>query len=309
MYKNTRAALALIFSSSLIMSGCSSDNNDEAAKVVTYTGNTSAAVIDAGNAEEISVAATEGTTQAISEFEASDKNPYSPRPVSSGLSRDDLNTTISQIISSVRTRSNNLVVAVTLGPNELAGDPNYCGGSLTAPDDVNATSGVIVFSDFCYDIFGPTIMNGAITFSSTATTLSISYTNFSVSFDSESFTINSSVLCNLDINGDPVLPCSISSNYVGSTGLTYRIDDFTVSGDLTFGFDVDVTFYHPTHGSVDITTTSSILFECTGPQPSSGAIDHTGAGGTSGSITFDSCTDYTYCYDLGGGPTCNTGTW
>jgi hypothetical protein len=296
MNKYTQTAAALILSTPLLCK-----------KAVTYDGNTSPAAITPSNSETISITATEGATQAVSEHTANESNPFSFGFVSSGLSNEDLNYTVAQIINSVHAQTNNLAVAVTIGASDLAGDPYYCGGTITVPDNANATSGKLTFKNFCYDFLGPITMNGSITFSKTATQLTVNYKNFTASFERESFTINSSVICGL--NNNVVTTCSISSSYVGSDGLTYRIDDFTISGDPTFGFDVSATFYHPTHGSVGIATTSPIMLECTGPQPSSGAIAITGSSGTSASITFDSCTSYTYCYDLGSGPTCNTGTW
>lgn len=310
MFRFTQATLTLILSSSLFLQGCSGGGSDSGggSEAVTYNGNTAAAIISPENAEEIGIATTEGGTQAISEDAANESNPFALAFVSSGPSSDDINSTIAQIINSVHAQTNNLAIAVTVGAADFSADPYYCGGSITVPDNINATSGKLTFNNFCYDFLGPITMNGSIKFTKTATLLSISYTNFRVTFEGESFTINSSASCNLDTLGF-VTTCSISSSYTGSDGLVYRIDNFSVNGDPTFGFDIDATFYHPTHGSVTVTTTSSIMLECTGTQPSSGSISYTGAGGTSGSVAFDSCTNYTYCYDLGGGPVCNTGTW
>lgn len=306
MFRYTQTALAALLATPIFLTGCSSDDGGGGA--TTYSGSTSAATISADNAEAVGVAATEATTQAISEDTANESNPFAFAVASSNQAGDNINSTVSQIIRSMQSQSGNLVSGVTVGAADFAGDPYYCGGSVTVPDDFNATSGSMTFSNFCYDFLGPITMNGVITFSETATTLTITYTNFTATFEGESYTINSSVTCSLDANGF-VTSCSISSTYTGSDGLIYRVDDFTVSGSPTSGFDVDATFYHPTYGSVTINTTVPVMFECTGPQPSAGSITYTGSGGTSGSITFDSCSSYTYCFDLGSGPTCATGTW
>ncbi|MCW8924190.1 MAG: hypothetical protein OQK69_11260 [Gammaproteobacteria bacterium] len=306
MFKYSPIISALIISTPLFLSGCSSDGGGSSS--LNYTGSTTAAVIDADNAETISTTATEAATQAISESIADESNPFPLAVDSSNLPSNEINTTVAAIINKLQNQPGNLVTAVTVGADYFTQDPYYCGGSITVPDNENATSGKITFNNFCYSIDGPVTLNGSITFSSTATTLTITYKNFTATFEGESFTINTSMSCNLDAYGY-ITTCTISSLYKGTDGLTYRIDDFSVTGDPTFGFDVDATFYNPTYGSVVITTTSPIMLECTGTQPSSGAISFAGSGGTSGSISFDSCTSYTYCYDLGSGPTCNSGTW
>ena len=307
MSQYTQTALALILSTPLLLSGCSSDSGGSSGNV-TYKGNISAAVISAENAEEISVAVTEGTTQAVSEDTANESNPFAFSVTSVSTPGKDINTTIARIINSTRAQTNNLATAATVGAAEFGSDPYYCGGSVIIPDNFETSSGKITFKNFCYDFLGQMTMNGSIKFSQTASALTISYTNFTVSFEGEAYTINSSINCGLDGSGF-ITTCTISSSFKGTDGLTYRIDNFTVSGDPTFGFNVDATFYHPTHGSVTVTTTSPILLNCTGPQPSSGSISYTGSGGTSGSITFDSCTAYTYCYDTGVIADCSTGMW
>lgn len=275
---------------------------------LSYDGNTAAAVITTDNAEEMSKTTTEAATQAISEVTANESNPFALAVNTTNLPSDEINTTVAKIISNLQSQTDNLVTAVTLGATDFADLPGYCGGSITVPDNANATSGNMTFNNFCININSPITMNGTISFSVTTTLMSVTYKNFSVIFDGETYTINSSMSCTLDESGFPIT-CTISSVYIGADGLTYGIEDFSVTGDPISGFNVDATFYHSTHGSVTIATTSPIKLECTGPQPSAGAIDFTGSGGTSGSISFDNCTNYTYCFDLGSGPTCNLGTW
>lgn len=307
MFRYTQMTLALILSTPLFLSGCGGSGGGSASGL-NYDGNTAAAVISADNAEKMGTTTTEAATQAISEYTASESSPFALAVSSSSLPSDDINTTVSKIIRNLQNQTSNLVTAITLGAADFSGDPYYCGGSITVPDNFDGTSGTISFSNFCYDIDSPMTMNGTITFSETATELTITFKNFNVTFEGESYTINSSMSCSLDEFGLPIT-CTTSSVYEGTDGLTYRIDDFVVVGNPTSGFYVDATFYHPTYGSVTVATTSPIMLECTGPQPSSGAISFTGDAGTSGSISFDSCTSYTYCFDLGSGPSCNSGTW
>lgn len=306
MIRYTQTILALILSAPLFLSGCGGGGGNGGG--LSYTGNTSVAAISADNIQKIAKTATEGATQSISEYTASESNPFSLAIISSNFPSNEINTTVSQIIKKVQDQGSNLVTAITIDASDFVGDPYYCGGSMTLPDNPSATSGSMTFNNFCYDFVGQMTMNGSITFSETATTLSVSYVNFTVTFEGQSFTINSSMSCTLDEFGWPIT-CTISSYFTGSDGSVYRIDNFSVYGDSISGFDVDATVFDPTYGSVTITTTSPILFGCSGPQPSSGAISFAGSGGTSGSIIFDSCTSYTYTYDLGAGPVSNTGTW
>lgn len=303
MIRYTQTILALILATPLFLSGCGGGGNNGGGGL-SYTGNTTETTISAVNIQRVAKTVTEGATQSINEFTANESNPFALAVVSSSLPSNEINTTVSQIIRKVQDQANNLVTAITIGASEFTGDPAYCGGSITVPDNFNGTSGSMSFNNFCYNVVGEMTMNGSINFSQTATSLSISYVNFTVTFEGQSFTINSSISCALDGSG-----CTISSNFTGSDGNVYRIDNFSVVGDSTSGFNVDATVFDPTYGSVTITTTSPILFGCSGPQPSSGAISFTGTAGTSGSIIFESCTSYTYTYDLGVGPVSNQGTW
>ena len=303
------------------LTACSSGGDDGggAPPVPNYNGASAPAAIDADNAEDIGTTATEASSEAINSDSAGGANPFFPGGVSiSNASSADINRTVAEIAKQLADNATmeSKPLAATFSYTEL-GDPNFCGGSFSVPDSVvNSqtvpTSFTITFNNICYDApndgLSQMIMNGQIQYSETSNGITIRYINFTVTMDGRTETLNFTMTCDFSsVNG-----CSYVSDYVGSDGKTYRMENFSVTGSDSTGYNVSATFYHPDYGSVDITTTTPILFNCApNPQPGSGSLTFMGANGTSGSITFDSCTSYTYCYDDGvvASAVCNTGMW
>jgi len=302
----SRTTLSLLLAS-FIIAGCGSDGGGAA--IPQYNGITTAATIDAANAEEIGTGSSQGANEAIATETSSNGNPFFLGADVNSNNSSALSKKIVGIVNEINNQlPNNLISGITITSAELMGP--FCGGSISAPDNFSAggtLNGSITFNNLCYDdgLSGQIIMNGTITFTQTATEISMALVNFSVTFDGgTSESLNATITCDTSF-----ISCSFSSVYTGIDGKTYKISDYTVAGSPAAGFTVNGIFFHPDHGSVTFTTTQNIFLNCTGPQPSAGAISFTGGSGTSGSITFVSCAEYTYCYNLGGGPTCASGIW
>ncbi|MGD8572940.1 MAG: hypothetical protein PVH98_10815 [Gammaproteobacteria bacterium] len=251
------------------------------------------AAINADNAEELSIAATDAAYEATINQNA---NPF-------GISTapDSTTVAVSQVTTGILEQLRS-PVGVT-----VAGD---CGGNFVAPDNPNATSGVITFNNYCTFVpdFGNMIMDGDVRFSYRSPIISLTYTNFTVTFGGETQTLSMSVTIN-EQTGE----ISYTSNFVGSGGAQLTVSNFEISGTPSSG--ITITSGRVTHsefGYVDISTTSPVVLTgCDNDRPMSGTIVAEGSNGASASITFEGCDSYTWCYDLadGSGPQCGIGTW
>ena len=252
-----------------------------------------AAAIDADNAEALSVAGLDATQEALVSQNA---NPFGV-----SISPDPATTAVSQAVANVVKQQMTLSGVVILN-----GD---CGGTVDVPDP-NALSGTMTFNDFC--VFGGSlgnmVMNGSVTYSINDPMLSLTYSNFTVTFGGETITLSMSVTVNMNTG-----EVTWSSSFVGSDGASLTYSNFEISGDPSTGITVmsgRVTYSGV--GYVDIYTTSPVVVgSCVNNRPMSGTIVAEGSNGTSASITFDTCTTYTWCYDLndGAGQQCDAGTW
>ncbi|MEW5756320.1 MAG: hypothetical protein AB1810_08440 [Pseudomonadota bacterium] len=88
--------------------------------------------------------------------------------------------------------------------------------------------------------------------------------------------------------------------YRSEDGNTYQLMNPVVSGDGTNGWNVGATFYHPSHGSVNIVA-SGVKFGCRNHRPSSGVISIEDANGATVSVTFEGCSRYAGSYAIGTG--------
>lgn len=298
----------IFLGAAITLTGCGGSSGGGGGSTgVSYDGVTTAATIDDTNAEALGTTATEATSEAITNANANDGTPFSfAASVSNDSSSSSLAKTITDIArtAAAQMQSQNLPAGITLNATDLG--PGYCGGSITVPDDFGQSgtlNGQMTFNNLCFDdgTNGQITMNGTITFSETATTMTISYTNFSVTYNGQTETINGTISC--DTN---TFSCTFSSDYVGADGKTYRIADFTIGGSDSVGYTISATFYHPDFGSVTIQTTTPITFASTG-KPNGGTLEFT-SGAATGTITFNTI-GYTGSWSDGGNGGSFIGTW
>lgn len=110
---------------------------------------------------------------------------------------------------------------------------------------------------------------------------------------------------NMTVVCDANYGCSIQSDFVGADGRTYRIEDMTVSGSDTSGWNVSATVYDPDLGSVNFETTAPLMLDCPTGVPSSGALSMRGSNLVVATVTYTSCTEFQVCLE----GVCNTATW
>jgi hypothetical protein len=275
----------------LLLQGCGGGGGDSdsdspsSSNSTTYTGSTAEATIDASNAKEIATGAASGTQEAVASNALS---VVAMRPQATPRSKlEELSPRIAQWIDQLMSPHAAKVFDVS---NDICDQ----GGSAVADTNDDETEGTITFNNCTINDMegGSMVLNGAVRYSAniSADTLSMVY-DVTVDYIGESQAINMSLACN-DIS-TPAISCSITSDFEGTDGKVYRMEDITVSGSVSSGFYIGMTFYDPHHGWVDVTTTQPLTYACDKDVPGSGMFSMNGAGGTSATVSFDSCSAYT----------------
>ena len=295
-----KAVVVGMLGATLILGGCGGGGGgDTVDNGLTYSGSSSPVAIDATNAENLSAAAAEGAVEGVSANSANSANPFGVSISSGGtVSPNELAEQMIKIVNIVQSETavSGLPVGLVLSSGQL-GDPSFCGGTVTVPDNFNP-SGLLnvtmTFTGLCFDDGSdplmPIVLNGSMVIAQTSTSTTIEFRNLNVTNSAgESVTVNSSFAC--DTSG--VTTCTAFALYEGADGGVYKIEDYTVSGDNGTGYQVEAVFYHPTYGRFDITTPVALTFNnCTYGNPNSGTISLSGANGSSATITFTSCDTY-----------------
>lgn len=312
---------ALIFSilSALILSACGgSSGGTPTSSNTSYSGLTTAAVIDADNAEIIGTSSTE----AIANILTGESVPFLPTSASITTIDSSMNQTVIDIAKSVANSTPylNLPLAadVTISYTELASIDStlaFCGGSATVDDALIASfteflntgelifNGRMTFIDLCVTdpVQGDLTLNGTVIFTTTAQSSSIKYSNMTVNDGSTIQSFNIEVTCS-------TLSCVVTTDYEGSDSNIYRIEGVSISDNGSGTYSISATFYHPDHGSVTIIGTD-LTFNCASGFPGSGQITYSSTDGTSGTITFAGCNDYTGTWSATPPPAPTSGTY
>ena len=282
-----KITLFMLLSVAIILTGCGGGGGGGGgAGTATYSGVTSAATIDDTSAETLGTTATEAMSEAVTNDSANDGNPFS---LAASITNTPNTSSLSSIVTNIARNAAtqmvplNLPVGLTITSAELGA--GFCGGSITVPDDFgqnDTLNGSIVFNNLCFDgdEDGQVTLNGQITFTETATLITISYVNFTVVFNGQTQTVNATITCTSNFSS-----CTFSSDYVGEDGKVYRVSDFTVSGNATAGYTISATFFHPDLGSVTIQTTTPITFAANG-NPNGGVLEFI-SGSATATITFN----------------------
>lgn len=278
----------------------------------SYSGTTTAVVLDSTNAQTVESDASTVAGDIINSQGAS--APFGAVVQKTDVPTTDQTNLVVSIVHKAMEQSQGSILpaGATLtyvDLNNQLGSNEFCGGSITYPDNIDPNSPTLditmTFNNLCFDgggTYPQVTMNGTVRLIETDTYYTVIFSNVTMTMGADTFTLNASTTC--DSFGD----CTV--DFVGSDGNTYRVGSMSVSGDNSTGYYYSATFYHPDFGSVSVTTTTPITFNCApAVQPDSGELAFVGDGGTSGRIVFAGCTDYTYCVDEGMGEACNSGTW
>jgi hypothetical protein len=290
----------LALATASLIAGCSSSGGGGGPSAPTYNGVTTAAAITSGNGEELSKASAAATDEATDQENANDSNPlfFGVEITPSSPELNAFVTDVGRKVAGQLQSLANIPQALTVDSTQLG--PEFCGGSITIPDawqSANSSTtlnGTMTFTNLCVQEGSSQItINGSVTFSETASEISIQYSNFSISDGTSTMTVNMTTTCSTTWTS-----CSMSADFTGDDAKTYRIDNLNVSGSGTGPYTISARFYHPDHGYVDMSGTG-IYYNCADGSPSAGTITLTGSGGSSASITIDSCSAYSGSWDDG----------
>lgn len=292
---------------------------------IQYTGAATEATITDANASDFPVVMLEGSSS------SSSSNPFAAA-IDSNATQSAQHTAMlnilaeqikNDILNQQNTPDNNLVSAAT---QTTAGTCQTNPGSVTFTDNSTQSSlnGSFTYDNYCVgdiNFGGEIILHGRMNYSGTlfisgnqpifqSMTISVEYLKLTVRTNAETFSEEFSGSMTITFDG------TISNNVAGLTvttnfqanGLTYKIENLVI--DTSSGLNISGRFYHPTHGYVDVTTTTNFTLISTNPDKYCGGIlQLTGSGGDVIDFTADgSCTTYTVCVTPNGGlQTCQTG--
>jgi hypothetical protein len=292
MKELTMRLISLLFSL-LLLQGCGGGGGDSdgpsSSGGTTYTGSTAEATVDASNAKELATGAASGSQQAVAS-EALSGVAMRPQPTPT-TKLGEVAPRIAQWIGELGNSNAAKTIDVT---SEICD----AGGTATATTNDAETEGTITFSNCAMsDMEGGTlVMNGTVTYNANTSADSLNMVfNVTVTYIGESQSIYMTLACT-NISSVSI-SCSMTSDFEGIDGRIYRIEDQTVSGNEVSGFYVTMTFYDPDYGRVDVTTTQPLTYDCTEAVPGSGMLTLSGAGGSSATVSFDSCSSYTVTVD------------
>lgn len=134
--------------------------------------------------------------------------------------------------------------------------------------------------------------------------LSITYNDFTVVSLDRSYDLGSmSLTCSGITSGDFGCDANIVE-MLGLDGHDYLLSDISLLGDALSGYDIEALLDDPVHGTFTVTT-EDLTFNCDDGHPDSGSLTVNAEDGSSASISFPSCTEYTVCFE----GMCETQTW
>jgi hypothetical protein len=278
----------------LLLQGCGGGggdgtNDSTSSGDTTFTGSTAEATIEASNVKELATGSASGSKQAVTSEALSGVAMRSQPTPTSKLG--EVAPRIAQWIGQLRSPNAAKTANVT---NEICD----AGGSAIADTNDAETQGTITFTNCAMsDSEGGTlVMNGTVTFSANTSADSSSMVfNVTVTYIGESQSVNMTLACS-NISSASV-SCSMTSDFTGIDGRVYRIEDLSVSGDEVSGFYVGMTLYDPDYGSVAVTTSQPLTYDCTDPVPGSGMLTLSGANDSSATVSFGNCSSYTVTVD------------
>jgi len=238
---------------------------------------------------------TEGVNEAVNMKTTGKGIPLVPLAVGASSNSAALAQKVKQIAIKVLQSSTglNLPTGLVMTSDDLnarQGTSEFCGGSVAVPDDIDPNASLnfsMTFNNLCYDD-GITVlvMNGVLGFAQTDTAFSISFTNFSTNISGNVETFTGTFTCDTS-----VFNCTISSDFAGSDGNIYRLEDVDINGDAISGYSVSAVFYHNELGQVSLTTITPITYGTCGLYPDGGEISIGSTDGSQMSVIFNSdCT-------------------
>lgn len=233
----------------IALAGCGGGGGGGGGGSRGYTGSESPATVTDANVEDVVTTAREGTKAAIDSTAA---DSLTPRTASANVT--DTVASISKRLAGIGSNATRSVAPRFT--DTIAGTcaSNPGSATLSTPDSSTEYQGsaTITYRHLCLQNEAPDggdlTVNGVVTMQWSETRISINYNNVTVSYGGQTQTLNMAMTC-VGTNWES---CTYTSDFTGSDGRTYRIEDFDVYGDDVYGYTVYATVYHPDHGYVEI---------------------------------------------------------
>ena len=302
---------ATIVSFTLGLTACGGGGGgSNAGSGITFSGTTSAASITTDNSDELAVAAASGAKQALSANESN--APLRPSNTAETNIKNQLDSKLKALIKGYQPPSQGLAARTENLSSEIC---TTSGSAIaTGPDSATTSYTVTVVFDHCkssdygygyvFEFHGRATIKHQESGNTFVETLN--YDNLVVTYTynstTETYTLNFTETCsgNLDYSN---YSCDTFSDFSGYDSRTYRVEDVSVSGDNSSGYNVYATVYDPDYGYFNINA-SGVTF-CDSGYPGTGTVTFSD-GSQNGSIEFLSCTQYQYSF---GGTTYGPFTW
>lgn len=271
---------ALVVSTALVACAGSGDGGGSDSG---YSGKESAATVNDENKDDIAIASSVGAKQAI-EASAAPGRALAPSTSSVEPVLEYHILALNDFFGKAKGR----------GYVDLSSSVCESGGSAGYTYDENNTTGYGTFTityDNCRYSYGgeTTTIDGSATYTINEDgSLRYEY-DITVSYGSETYTLTATYECDAEYN------CTYSDEFTYS-GKSYRVSNFSVSGNASSGYDVEAKVYHEDYGYITIVGTD--LVSCSGGGFSSGTIvvtDSTNADVLT--ITYVNCTAMTIVYN------------
>jgi len=271
------------------LTACGGGSSGGDGDATEYKGKTTAAAVSESNKEDLAVAASQGSSAAISQGDTSSL-PTSV-VVAGGLSKEnrELVQRISQGIAESAAQGMDLAVGAKV---DIAGD---CGGKAVFESNASGTNFSINYRDYCIAGGGDNVVfNGVFDYEEKGDFSFYRYRNFVVRSNGETQRIdNLTIKCST--SGGFGIDCEVISDFAGTNGRTYRISNASFSGSKDSGYNVEARVFDGNHGYIDITATG--LVPCNSGGFSSGSIDVTDStGDVVLEVVFVSCSEMTVTF-------------
>lgn len=307
----------------ITLTGCSSDSGSGSGSGVapaSYTGTTTQASVTAENSESLAEAALDGGAPGDSGLANATADQSPDREQLMGMARS-LGSAMQGVDMSQASGGLSGLAAVTTNTDTVT---SACGGTLaynyTFDDVTGAYNGTFTFSNYvdCDDkstINGSLTAEGVLNLSTyVLTSMNMTFTALTYEEGSESMTLSGTMAMNSisTLNYTMTMNMDFRDNVKNET---YRLENYVVNiTDSILYVDIDIsgTVYHPTHGYVTVTTTTSVRINNTDENPTSGVVELVGTGGSKVRVTFTTNDTYTMDIDSDGDTTFETSkscTW
>ena len=319
LLKNTSTYLVIVAATLLTACGGGGDGDTDTGTgypSISYTGSTTAAVIDQSNAADFPIVVLEGSSGTGNIPLAASIDSVSADGIPNAENIKRASGVISNLI---KANLGNTAEQVTAATTAQTGS---CGGQVTYSENNSSTSfnGSIQFDNFCeVDPYGYQLsLYGRITFSGTFyldatnnpvfTSLTMTVEYLKIVFTDGITTVSDEFSGSINVTGfDPntnePLDFTMTVNFTHE-GKVFKIVNLQVDD---FAGTISGRFYHPDHGYVDVTTPDPFVYNSVTEQFCGGTLHIEGAdvSGNTASIDFTadaSCSNYDICVTINTDP-------